>query len=193
MPFVPNNKTECTDDDTEEIEIPSDRPPWEQGTESRWCRFFSRAKDLAEKSARIASDQEEYKSEYESMDLESEPGEDLKEREHTPDAIDGSLWIFGDEEKKSGCSWLAKIIREFAKMMWDPLNPASPFPNCLRLGLSFLMNLVSEEIMDFILDLIRWWQEEDVTFRTTTLPKNAKEMKRENKKCVPDLSQFVGS
>lgn len=192
MPFVRRVEEIGEDQDVEEIEIPSHRPPWEQDADGRWHRFLARARDLADKSAHIASMQHETESDSRFMDVDSEDSEDLKERESAHEEIVGSLWKFGDEEKKSGCAWLAKIIREFAKMIWDPLNAASPFPNCVRLGLSFLMNLVSEEIMDFILDLIRWWQEEDVTFRNTKLPKDAKEMKRENKSCIPDMSKFVG-
>lgn len=192
MPFVPRQRSHTSDDSQDEIEIPTGRPPWERGSEERMRRFLIRAKKLADKSAQLATINQDEARPDTAMDVDSDECEELKESDGPTCQVRGSLWKFGDEYEKSGCDLLAKIIEEFAKMVWDPMDASSPFPNCVRLGLYFLMNLVSEEIMDFILDLIRWWQEEDVTLQTTNLPNNAKELKRDNKHFVPDLSKFVG-
>ena len=105
--------------------------------------------------------------------------------------VHGMAWTRGEEEK-SGCDVLTNIIKEFTSCMWDATESASPFPNIVMLGLSFLANLVSEEILNFILDMMKWWQREEVLLHKMELPENAKQLKYRKKKWVPNVAQFVG-
>ena len=173
------------------FQVPTGQPSWQRSSNERMQRFTDTVRRLSAKRREILQHIRE------SSDSESDINEQRMDVDDTKDEseigdIDGSEWVFGDEEKKSGCAHLAKIIRAFAEMDWDPLNPAGPWPDCVNLSLTFLLNLVSEEILDFILDILRWWQEEEVSFEEVTIPTNAKKLKRDKKEFLPDLSQFVG-
>ena len=172
----------------EHLQNPNGACSWKLGADEWLLRFQERAQMLARKSRQLERELRQTSSTHDDVKMTDPESED----EEMKEPIHGSLWEFGDEEKKSGCSLLARIIREFAKMRWDPLNASGPFPNCIMLGLSFLINLVSEQIMDFILDILRWWQDEDVSLRDWSLPQNSKQLKRDKLQCLPDLSQFVG-
>lgn len=187
MSFFHHKHTFNSPDSDECIDVPTDQS-WRPDAHERRKRFEEQMQRLTARSREL----EQKQSEMHMDDNDCKMPDVASEDEEMKEPIHGSMWNLGDVEKKSGCALLARIIGEFARMEWDPLQPAGPFPDCVALGLSFVVNLISEEVMDFILDILRWWQEEDVSLPNYKLPNNTKQLKREKKKLLPDLEQFVG-
>lgn len=123
--------------------------------------------------------------------MDSEDVEMKDEPTHAHVHMQDAQWTEGDEAK-CGCDMLQKILKVFASVTWDPQNVNAPFPNCVILGLSLMLKHVSEAVMDLLLDVLRWWKENNVQLQDITFPANAKKLKRDKEKLLPDMGQFIG-
>ena len=113
--------------------------------------------------------------------------------ENAEDVFMDERWRPGSRIE-SGSALLDRFLQKMVSLRWAKDSAFPPWDNIFHCGCDAIFQVtgISEDDMDFILDVLHWWADSGEIMETDLLPKNADSLKAKHKAMFPDMGEFVG-